>query len=49
MIVEVKGDHMIEDEIVKAKSAYANKLAVASQMTYRMIKGTDALNGVGIS
>jgi type III restriction enzyme len=49
VIVEVKGDDKIEDEIVKAKADYANQLAVASQMTYKMIKGTDAMKGVGIS
>ena len=49
VIVEVKGDNMVEDEIVKAKADYANQLAVASQMTYRMIKGSDAMNGVGIA
>ena len=49
VIVEVKGDNMIEDEIVKAKADYANQLAVASKMTYTMIKGTDAMNGIGIA
>jgi hypothetical protein len=49
LILEVKGDNMIDDEIVKAKADYATQLAVASNMTYKMIKGTDAMNGVGIS
>lgn len=48
VIVEVKGDNMIEDEVVKAKADYANQLAVASKMSYHIIKGTDALNGIGI-
>jgi hypothetical protein len=47
-IIEVKGDNMVDDEIVKAKADYASQLAVASNMTYKMIKGTDANNGVGI-
>ncbi len=49
VIVEVKGDNMIEDDIVKAKAAYAHQLAVASKMSYHVIKGNDALNGVGIA
>jgi hypothetical protein len=49
VIVEVKGDNMIEDEVVKAKADYANQIAIASQMSYKMIKGTDALNGIGLS
>ena len=49
LILEVKGDNMIDDEIVKAKADYATQLASASNMTYKMIKGTDAMNGVGIA
>jgi type III restriction enzyme len=49
IIVEVKGDNMIDDEIVKAKAEYAIQLASASNMTYTLIKGTDAMNGVGVS
>lgn len=49
LILEVKGDNMIDDDIVKAKADYATQLATASNMSYRMIKGTDAMNGVGIS
>ncbi|MES2565470.1 MAG: TnsA endonuclease N-terminal domain-containing protein [Bacteroidota bacterium] len=49
IILEVKGDNMIEDEVVVAKAEYAKQLAVASKMTYKMIKGSDAMNGVGIS
>lgn len=49
LILEVKGDNMIDDEIVKAKADYATQLASASNMTYKMIKGSDAMNGVGIS
>lgn len=43
-IVEVKGDNMIEDAVVKAKAEFANQVAVASGMEYRIIKGTDALD-----
>ncbi len=48
LIIEVKGDNMIDDEVVKAKADYATQLASASNMSYKMIKGTDAMNGVGI-
>jgi type III restriction enzyme len=47
-IIEVKGDNMVDDEVVKAKADYASQLAVASNMTYKMIKGSDANNGTGI-
>ncbi len=49
VIVEVKGDNKIEDDIVKAKADYATQLATASKMTYQIIKGSDAMNGVGIA
>lgn len=49
IILEVKGDNMIEDEVVLAKAEYAHQLAVASKMSYVMIKGSDAINGVGIA
>jgi hypothetical protein len=39
---------MIEDEVIKAKARYAHQLAVASKMSYVMIKGSEAMNGVGI-
>jgi hypothetical protein len=48
VILEVKGDNMIEDSIVKAKSEYATQLAGASGMKYRMIRGTEAMAGKGI-
>jgi type III restriction enzyme len=48
-IVEVKGDNMVDDEIVQAKASYANQMAVASNMSYQMLKGSDAMNGVGIN
>lgn len=44
-IVEVKGDHMIDDRVVQAKSKFATEMAVASGMNYAMISGTDAKSG----
>ena len=40
-IVEVKGDHMIDDAVVKAKAEYAMEIAAASKMEYRLIKSSD--------
>lgn len=45
VIVEVKGDNMVDDPVVRAKKAFAEQTAVASGMTYEMIKGSDAKNG----
>jgi superfamily II DNA or RNA helicase len=42
VIVEVKGDNMIDDPVVQAKQEFAEQMAVNSGMTYRMIKGSDA-------
>lgn len=42
VIVEVKGDHQIDDPIVRAKQAYASQMAGASGMRYEMLKGSDA-------
>jgi len=44
LIVEVKGDNMIDNNVVQAKTSYAQQIAGASGMDYRMIKGTDAEN-----
>lgn len=44
VIIEVKGDNMIDDEVVLAKKAYANQMANASDMEYMIIKGTEARN-----
>ena len=46
LILEVKGDNMIEDSIVKAKAEYAQQLASSSNMEYRMIRGTQAKEGL---
>jgi hypothetical protein len=41
VIVEVKGDNKIDDPVVLAKQEFAQQLAVASGMTYQMIKSSD--------
>ena len=45
VIVEVKGDNKIDDPIVLAKQLFAEQMADASGMTYRVIRGTDAAIG----
>ena len=45
LIIEVKGDHMIDDPVVKAKEAAAEEIAVESSMKYEMLKGSDIMNG----
>jgi hypothetical protein len=42
VIVEVKGDNMIDNAIVQAKKEYAKQMASASSMEYVMIPGTKA-------
>lgn len=42
VIVEVKGDHQIDTPVVQAKREFAEQMAVASGMTYHLIKGSDA-------
>ena len=42
IIIEVKRDDQIDEPVVKAKAYYANQLASENQMTYKIIKGTDA-------
>ena len=41
-IVEVKGDNKIDDDIVLAKAAATHQRANASDMSYKIIKGSDA-------
>jgi len=48
VIVEVKGATKIEDRVVLAKKSYAEQMAAASGMSYQMIKGSDAVKGVGV-
>lgn len=45
VIVEVKGDDKIDDPIVKAKEAWATQFATSSLMSYKVIRGSDAMNG----
>ena len=45
VIVEVKGDNKIDDEIVLAKATAARQRASASDMSYEIIKGSDATKG----
>jgi type III restriction enzyme len=42
VIVEVKGDHQIDDAVVRAKKEFAQQIAVASGMEYRIIRSSDA-------
>lgn len=42
VIVEVKADNQIDDAVVQAKKEFANQIAVASGMEYRLIKSSDA-------
>ncbi|WP_404992069.1 TnsA endonuclease N-terminal domain-containing protein [Cupriavidus pauculus] len=42
VIVEVKNDSQIEDAVVQAKKDFAQQIAVASGMEYRIIKSSDA-------
>ncbi len=45
VILEVKGDHMVDDPVVKAKKAAAEAIAVESSMRYELVKGTDVMDG----
>ncbi len=45
LIVEVKGDNRIDDAIVQAKQTFAQQMALASGMTYQIIKASDATAG----
>jgi len=41
IIMEIKADHLIDDQVVKAKQEYATQLATASKMQYQIIKSSD--------
>ena len=43
-LIEVKGDNMIDDTVVKAKQAAAEEMAVASGVKYIMYAGSDIVN-----
>lgn len=40
IIIEVKGDHMIDDAVVQAKKEYAQQIASSSKMEYIIVPGT---------
>jgi len=42
LIVEIKGEHLLDDPVTLAKKEYAEKMAAASKMGYRVIPGTKA-------
>jgi hypothetical protein len=42
VIVEVKADYHVDTPVVRAKREFAEQMAVASGMTYELIKSTDA-------
>ena len=46
VIVEVKGEHKLEDPVVKAKQEFAEQVAVASGMKYKIIGGKE-VNSAG--
>lgn len=46
LIVEVKGENMIDKPVVLAKAAYARQVAVASGMDYRLIPSLQAKLGL---
>ena len=48
VIVEVKGDNMIDNAIVQAKKEYAKQMASASAMEYVMIPGTKAKERISL-
>lgn len=45
IIVEVKGDNQIDDKIVLAKASATQQIASVSDMSYKIIKGSDAEAG----
>jgi len=45
VIVEVKGDNKIDDRVVQAKADFTNQMAKASDMSYKIIKSSDAIAG----
>jgi type III restriction enzyme len=45
LIIEVKGDNKIDDPIVQAKEKAAREIAAASEMNYRIIAGSQVMNG----
>ena len=48
IIIEVKGENMIDDAVVLAKKEYAQQIASASEMDYIMVPGKQAKNRLTI-
>lgn len=44
-IIEVKGDNMIDDVVVKAKKEFAEEMAAENNMTYTIVPSTKIMNG----
>ncbi|HAE23095.1 MAG TPA: hypothetical protein DCG47_12335 [Spirochaetaceae bacterium] len=42
LIVEIKDEHLLDDPITLTKEEYAEKMAAASKMVYRVIQGIKA-------
>lgn len=47
-IFEVKGDNMLDDQIVKAKKAAAEEVAIESAMKYEILAGSSFMKGHGV-
>ena len=43
-LIEVKGDNMVDDTVVKAKKDAADEMATASKMNYLMYRGSELMN-----
>ena len=48
IIIEVKGDHMIDDAVVQAKKEYAQQIASSSKMMYVIVPGSKARERLNI-
>lgn len=46
VIVEVKGEHQLEDPVVKANQEFAEQIAITSCIKYKIIGGKE-VNGAG--
>lgn len=42
IIVEIKGEHLIDDPVTQAKVQYAREMALESEMRYMLIPGAQA-------
>lgn len=45
VMIEIKGEHMVDSENVQAKKEYAQMIAEASNMSYELIRGKQAQEG----